>query len=116
MNTERTLRERFVNWDWDWMPLWETVRETVIFHFHEHGWIAIMIAVFLLIVILLMTDMTSYITELVLASAVRSVFSAISMVLLGLLAITGITAGRVTIAKFRAALTVAGNSARRRKK
>lgn len=111
---DKSLLDRLRDWDWDLAPLWAAFMDTVGFHMQEHGWIAIVIITLLVITILLMTDATSYITELVLASGVRAIFSAVTMVLLAAMAFLGISTGRMAIAKLRNALGISSEPFRKK--
>jgi hypothetical protein len=111
--SERTLSDRIRDWTWDFNDIYNAAADTVVFHIQEYGWIAIVVIAVVVIVMLLLTDATGYITELVLASAIRSIFSAITLVIFALVSVFSVTAARMAVAKLRRATDVVQDIFRR---
>lgn len=99
--SSKTFVERFRDWDWDFYDIWLWFYDTAAFHIENNGPIAIVAIVAVVIFVLLQIDMTSYITELVMASVVRSIGTFLTMLIGGSLVVTLVKTLQITIAKGR---------------
>lgn len=107
------MSDRVADFNWSLDPLIAWFSDTVSYHVAANGWVAWVVIAALILIALLVFDATSYITELVTASGLRSALTWLMFIIFVLpFKVLG-KVGQVFVAKSRDAGRALGNSARR---
>jgi len=77
MQDEKSLLEKFKEWEWDFGVLWDWFVNTSMFHIERHGWIAYAAIGLLVVIILLSNNATRYMTSYTLSTLFRSATTAV---------------------------------------